>query len=212
MTTTTRGPSRRTLVKGAAWSVPVVAVAGAAPAHAASQETWFEDLGLACKSPGNSCGNQNAPEPRINKGYFIRVNVCTNVRADVSIDFGATSVSLGGQPPTNDWSIQPDPLVIPYGNEDGTRCRSVVLGIQGEPNSQNVSIAGTGQFTWTATNGLSGSGVISFSAPSTPPCPNCGEVPSVQEPAPTTQSVEDTTVTADTATTTTDEASSTASP
>ncbi len=29
-------PSRRTLVKGAAWSVPVVAVAGAAPAMAAS--------------------------------------------------------------------------------------------------------------------------------------------------------------------------------
>lgn len=38
MTTTSSGPSRRTLVKGAAWSVPVVAVAGAAPAMAASPE------------------------------------------------------------------------------------------------------------------------------------------------------------------------------
>ena len=38
MTSNTSGftPSRRTLVKGAAWSVPVVAVAGAAPAFASS--------------------------------------------------------------------------------------------------------------------------------------------------------------------------------
>lgn len=36
MTTTSNGPSRRTLVKGAAWSVPVVAVGAAAPAMASS--------------------------------------------------------------------------------------------------------------------------------------------------------------------------------
>lgn len=36
MSTNTSGLSRRTIVKGAAWSVPVVAVAGAAPAFAAS--------------------------------------------------------------------------------------------------------------------------------------------------------------------------------
>ena len=37
--TTKLGVSRRTLAKGAAWSVPAVAVAGAAPAYAVSPTT-----------------------------------------------------------------------------------------------------------------------------------------------------------------------------
>lgn len=48
MSTTSRGPSRRTLVKGAAWSVPVVAVAGAAPALAASPVIIYNS-GESCK-------------------------------------------------------------------------------------------------------------------------------------------------------------------
>lgn len=38
------GLSRRTLVKGAAWSVPVIAFAGAAPAFAGASQTVCEDL------------------------------------------------------------------------------------------------------------------------------------------------------------------------
>ena len=47
MTNTSRGVSRRTLVKGTAWAVPAVAVASAAPAYAASPKpaglssTWY---------------------------------------------------------------------------------------------------------------------------------------------------------------------------
>ena len=43
---------RRTITKGAAWAVPVVAVGAAAPAFAASGEPTF--AGQSCKEPGAS--------------------------------------------------------------------------------------------------------------------------------------------------------------
>lgn len=55
------GISRRSLVKGAAWAVPVVAVAAAAPAFAASAGPVLPgiDLALACKQGNNpACGPQ----------------------------------------------------------------------------------------------------------------------------------------------------------
>ena len=49
----TKGISRRTLVKGAAWAVPAVPIIVAAPAHAASPECIQITLGAgACKWPG----------------------------------------------------------------------------------------------------------------------------------------------------------------
>ena len=65
-------PSRRTLVRGAAWSVPVVAVAATAPAYAAS-----------------SCAGQPA----------IAMNLVTKTGADgtsLSVGSVATGVSVGG--------------------------------------------------------------------------------------------------------------------
>jgi hypothetical protein len=44
--------SRRTIVKGAAWSVPAIVVATAAPAMAATPIVTI-GVGLACKHPGN---------------------------------------------------------------------------------------------------------------------------------------------------------------
>ena len=46
-------PSRRSVVKGAAWAVPAVVVAAAAPTVAASQG-FLTFSGRACKLPGNS--------------------------------------------------------------------------------------------------------------------------------------------------------------
>jgi hypothetical protein len=59
-------PSRRTVVKGAAWAVPAVAVAASTPASAASPEPPEIDFGQSqlCKLPGNS-----AAEKCFNKGY-----------------------------------------------------------------------------------------------------------------------------------------------
>lgn len=56
MTNETSGISRRTLAKGAAWAVPTVAVAAAAPAYAASKPEIEIDWGnsSACKIPGKS--------------------------------------------------------------------------------------------------------------------------------------------------------------
>ncbi len=51
MTEENQGLSRRTLVKGAAWSIPVLAVAVAAPAQAASGDRW--DVGVTPLCVGN---------------------------------------------------------------------------------------------------------------------------------------------------------------
>lgn len=170
MTSSVTRPTRRTLVKGAAWSVPVVAVAGTAPAFAASQEVWFENLQSACKLPGASCEKETGAT----KGYAIALRLCSNVRSDVSIAFGDASVSLEGAPATGGWDVTPDPLSINY---DETlpvpQCNIVVIAIEGEPNSANVSISGTIPFSWTSSSGLSGSGTIVFSASATPPCEDC---------------------------------------
>jgi hypothetical protein len=50
-----KGISRRTVAKAMAWSVPVVAVAAAVPAYAASGSPPIIIAGTACKSPGQSC-------------------------------------------------------------------------------------------------------------------------------------------------------------
>ena len=167
MSTTSRGPSRRTLVKGAAWSVPVVAVSSAAPAAAASQYVRFNNLGLACKLPGNSCN------PPYSKGYLITTEICTNVRGTVSIDFGTASGTLCGE--TKTWAITPDPLVIDGSSAGAERCQIVSFSVSGEPDSANCPIAGSVTYTWTSSNGLSGTGTADFSAPATPPCVDCAQ-------------------------------------
>lgn len=190
MTSNTSGftPSRRTLVKGAAWSVPVVAVAGAAPAFAASQEVWFNNLGIACKLPGASCESETG----VKKGYVVAMQVCTNVRSTVTVDFGSAVGTLCGTEQT--WNVSPDPLIVqPATEQNPTNCETVYLALDGEPNSQNCPISGSAPFTWSSESGLSGSGVMTFSAAATPPCDNC------RPPAPgsTTDVQEDTTATED---------------
>lgn len=55
MATETTRPARRTIVKGAAWAVPAVAVASAAPAHAASPNPCIGDLCFGCASVHKCC-------------------------------------------------------------------------------------------------------------------------------------------------------------
>lgn len=91
MSTTSRGPSRRTLVKGAAWSVPVVAVAGAAPAHAASPGQVILTQVGACKSPGNSCRS-------FAKGYIFTFNVTSTWSCPVTVTAASFDVLTGSTP------------------------------------------------------------------------------------------------------------------
>jgi len=58
--------SRRSVAKGAAWSVPVVAVGAATPASAASLcEPTFSVTGESCKCPGQSTN--------IGWGYYLQI-------------------------------------------------------------------------------------------------------------------------------------------
>jgi len=86
----TAPPSRRSVVKGAAWAVPAVVVAGAAPTVAAS--AGFLTLnGNACKLPGNS--------QSIYKGYVFEAisnNVTGPLPRDAIVEI--TSVTVAGSP------------------------------------------------------------------------------------------------------------------
>lgn len=112
---TSPSPSRRTLVKGAAWAVPAVAVASAAPVYAQSP-TPNECLditpgGEACKDPGQT-GN----------AFGFRLQYCfTNTCETGSITVTVTRVfgANGG------YSLPLDPpevLTIPAG---GQRCTGI---------------------------------------------------------------------------------------
>ncbi len=176
--TTKFGVSRRTLAKGAAWSVPAAAVIAVAPSVAASPQTpTVTATNTACKLPGASCQTQVG----VTKGYGVGVVICAS--EDTVFTFGLASVSMNGAPATT-WTVGPDPLTI---TKDG--CATVTLGIQGEPNSQNVELDGSFTYTWTTSDGDTGTGTVTFSAPSTPPCNDCSVV-GATETAVTTQTVE----------------------
>lgn len=107
---TPKGISRRTVAKAMAWSVPVVAVAAAVPAYAASGSPPTFVVGNACKSPGSSCKT-------FDKGYQVPVTItnpdptqtiyiysvtigsvgdCTNLTTAQSIPAPVFSVAPGG--------------------------------------------------------------------------------------------------------------------
>jgi hypothetical protein len=74
----TGGVKRRTLAVGAAWAVPTVIAAGAAPLVAASDGyVTITSGGDACKLPGASCD--------INKGYTQPFLVCSTVAYPVTV-------------------------------------------------------------------------------------------------------------------------------
>lgn len=164
--------SRRTVARGVAWTAPVVAVATAAPAFAASSGTvTFTSLGIACKLPGASCQNDTG----VTKGYVVRVRACSTISTGFVTDviIRDASVSLNGataQPfqvsvsglsdgcPDVTTSTVPDPEAPgtqqnPQ-NPDvkltftGPGCCIIDFAIQGEPDSNNNSISGTAPFTF----------------------------------------------------------------
>lgn len=188
-----RHVSRRTLAVGAAWAVPTLALAAAAPALAASGEIWFEPVGLACKSPGASCQQETG----ITKGYVVRVRMCSSFTQDVTVTVHDAMVSLSGNTatawevsadPQNPWLIgsAPDPggtadpiFRIPASTTD-PMCTLVDFGIQGTPSSTNVSISGSAPFNWVTSNDA-GTGTVEMSATQTPPCDHC-EIVDVPNP------------------------------
>ncbi|KRF43276.1 hypothetical protein ASH01_15875 [Terrabacter sp. Soil811] len=94
-------PSRRSVVKGAAWAVPAVVVAGAAPTVAASSGP-LAFTGGACKLPGNSTDilkgyvfeltAVNSPGPQPTTG----ITVITNVRINGTLVSGFSASVRSG--------------------------------------------------------------------------------------------------------------------
>lgn len=185
--------SRRTVVRGAAWSVPVVAIAAQAPAFAVSAgRVTFESLGIACKLPGASCKGETG----VVKGYVVRVRVCSTFEFETVITIRDALVSLNGEPATlfqvgtgtaseNCANVSTGTVSDPDTGQkadvtltfSGPGCCVVDFALEGEPNSQNVSIDGSAPFTYAVTGQVgpnaSGSGSIPLTAGSTPPCKDC---------------------------------------
>jgi hypothetical protein len=80
--------SRRTVAKGAAWSVPVLMMATATPAFATSPGGLVQISGAGCKLPGNSTN--------IYKGYAFNL-VLNNSSGTANVQISILSMTLGGQ-------------------------------------------------------------------------------------------------------------------
>lgn len=145
MTSSVTRPTRRTLVKGAAWSVPVIAVAGAAPALAASGNPPTVTVGGACKLPGNSCGNVFV------KGYIFDVTITNATGKAIYIYPGITFTDDN---PEIDLFFQAavdastgDVIAFPYLLEPG-QSLIIVLNAGENGNSANQALNGTISVPW----------------------------------------------------------------
>jgi hypothetical protein len=83
-----RGLTRRRVVQGAAWSVPVIAIAAPVPAFAGASQGILQLEGTGCKLPGAS--NETF------KGYAFNLTA-SNPRSDVAFCIKIDSVTLNGE-------------------------------------------------------------------------------------------------------------------
>lgn len=125
--------SRRTLAAGAAWSVPVIAVASAAPAYALSGGI-LTLTGTACKLPGNS--------QSIYKGYAFGLVVNNTMPVSVLVEITSVfrnSDNLGNvtvqrtNPPT--CTNLTDTFTVPANTS-----YNAIIYTQGANNSSNGTI------------------------------------------------------------------------
>jgi hypothetical protein len=116
-----RGPSRRTVLKAAAWSVPVIAVAQASPAMAQVVETPSSPIIIdflasrGCKIPGSSWGRLC-----YDKGYVLWArftntsNVAITINEIVSMVVGGAVQCVAGMSiPSQSCSALVSPVVVP---------------------------------------------------------------------------------------------------
>lgn len=112
--------SRRTLAKGAAWSVPAVAVAAAAPAYAASGAAPKLTYLGACKYPGNNC------DGAVFQGYAFQFDVKNESSEDIHICKPSLAAPDSGLPTTTAW--------VPYSGTNASadgQCLKIPAGTTG---------------------------------------------------------------------------------
>jgi hypothetical protein len=158
------GVSRRTVAKGLAWSVPVVVVATAAPAHAASGVPPKVTITSACKYPGNSC----RPRP---KGYSFFGTVA-NGDLNKAIYVYSVTISSVGTDLAFQLSVPAVPFQVPAG------ATIPVEFYASSSNSANQSFVATITVTWghspTPPDPDNHPPIVTqFTVPATPPDCNC---------------------------------------
>lgn len=146
--------NRRTVAKGIAWSVPAVAVAGAAPAFAASPG-FVQFTGNACKEPGNSI-----PGVPDSKQYYVELVITNQTAVVLNITFDGATVN--GSNPINPPGFQATPTgaTVPAYTK-----QTIVVRIGNWGNSANATVV----LSYTV-NGVSGTATKSFV--DTPPLNN----------------------------------------
>lgn len=121
------GVSRRTVVAGAAWTVPAIVVASAAPAMAATPVVTI-GVGVACKHPGNP------------KHYHFNLTVTNNGGITTTVTITEiTLVPTSGQTVT---FVEPAPFDIAA---KGTKC--VVVDSDLTANSSNGTLVVSYDYT-----------------------------------------------------------------
>ncbi|MCT1458287.1 hypothetical protein M3G03_01795 [Aestuariimicrobium sp. p3-SID1156] len=148
MSNTTSGLSRRTLAKGAAWSVPVVAVAGAAPAYASSPTKPVIEVsvvpGSGYKQPGNKC------KP-IFKGYRVSFNLKNTGNTQATLTLTGVDATADGQDITGESTfaygfVVGGKLVKSVTLEPG-EVVELKLGFSNAPTSEGRTLEGTIYYT-----------------------------------------------------------------
>ena len=140
---TARGVTRRTLARGAAWTVPTIAAAATVPMAAASTVPVITISGLGCKLPGNS--------QSIYKGYAFLLSVVNSTNVPIQVNI--TQITLNGE---NLGSIRAINLATcvsssnPFGVAANTTYPRVALLTQNAANSSN----GTLSITYTIDGGV----------------------------------------------------------
>ncbi len=132
------GTNRRTVVKGAAWAVPAVAVASAAPALAASPCLTATFGGNSCKQPGS--GN--------NFGYRLVICFTNNCTSSVTITVTQVAANTGNAVvlpvnqtitiPAGQEVCLPDPVL--YCSNSSANFINVSFTVQGQTGTQVLSV------------------------------------------------------------------------
>lgn len=144
MTTTLARPTRRTLVRGAAWSVPVVALATAAPTFAASpcqtRYDYWLDWGTTLYTRTNFRNSYAMVSPFTVGGSQVRVDFTSVSSSVLNVPDPARNLTV----PTNTTTTDPnlDPVVTNLGGvagEKGMRLHHQTS-TAGRANRQTVTI------------------------------------------------------------------------
>ena len=124
--------NRRTLVRGAAWSIPVVAIAGHAPAFAASHDAPTPGaVMITCRTNGN--GQGNCQGYRLVLNFQLQGNTDWNVRITIAQITSSAGDTL---------SIN-QPAAFPYVVSPTTQAMSLWFCSESSPSGLTLNVSYT---------------------------------------------------------------------